>query len=468
MITMKRNGWSWSIVALCCLFLVVTLAACSDDGGEPPSGPSGSDCEDDADCDGDEVCDTESGECVGCVDATDCDGDELCDDGSCVECIGDDDCAGDDVCRLGSCAECNEDADCDDGEVCRSGECVDDDDDPCDGVDCPSGEFCDPDLGLCVESEADEGYACEVPEELHSLSEGDSISLSMDTTDQPRSSGTSCDDSDGGHAVVKLAVDEEMLVEVTLEDQESPLAMEVREGDCGDEEAAIWDDPQCIAMYEGVTQNFEAQPDTDYYIIIDSFLGAEAGEFTIDISAEGVFCLPRNEYRCAEGDIRRLCHNNQEYRDYECATDCEDNTCFGHRCDNPIEVTGAMTLEGNVNAYEDNFDFRPHPECSTDGLDTIELEGRRSVGQDIIFHFPALESGQVVYIDSTGGTADSTSYFGVVETCDKDNIECIGGEDQDQILEWEVPDSGDYYVIWNQSQVPTNDETFQFEIDILD
>ncbi len=366
-----------------------------------------------------------------------------------------------------------EGVECGPDEVCDpdTGECVEDGSgDLCEGVECPPGEFCDESTGECVASEADVGYACEVPEEVMNLSDGDSLDFSFNTDDQPRIEKTACstDSVGGGHVVVAFTVDEPMWIDLEISGSERQLVQEIRKADCSDYETAL--SPGCINVYNNAPNRYEIE-DTDavYYAIIEARHNQNGtGSFDLSIETEEMFCAPIGSYSCVDGEARELCHAGTEFREYDCATSCDDGLCDGHHCDNAIVVTGAMTLEGDVNAYDNQFDFTDHPECSTAGPETIEVEGRRSNGQDILFSFPGLAGGQSIYIDARGGTADSTSYFGVLEDCSMTEFECIGGEDQGQVLEFEVPEAGDYYVIWNQNRVPPLDQEFHFEVDILD
>ena len=131
------------------------------DRGEPQ-------CAVDNDCRPDEIC--LNGTCVAvpppeCVEDADCRPDEVCADGACVgvgppECVEDSDCGPEEVCDDGGCVarppECIEDADCGDDELCREGACTE----------APAECFDDNDCGgdrICVDERCTEAPTeCEV------------------------------------------------------------------------------------------------------------------------------------------------------------------------------------------------------------------------------------------------------------------------------------------------------------------
>ncbi|UCF34982.1 MAG: cytochrome c3 family protein [Phycisphaerales bacterium] len=166
-LTMEKSAANYKakVVALgicaLCLGLVLLGTACP---GPTPQ------CQTDADCTGDLVCNVETGQCEeppGCTSDADCAEGEVCnlDTGTCEaappECTSDADCAEGEVCNLdtGACEAapvgCTSDADCAEGEVCNldTGECeaapagcTSDDD-------CGQGEFCNMVTGECVLNE---------------------------------------------------------------------------------------------------------------------------------------------------------------------------------------------------------------------------------------------------------------------------------------------------------------------------
>ena len=123
-------------------------------------------CEEDEDCEGDFCCvDEQCGLCP-CETDSDCpptsDGTERCcseqgniTEGYCVECPEcdeDADCPGDQVCVNGKCRpQCSSDYDCPSGEICQAGRCVS----GCRGdSDCPNGQVCE--NNICVDDDGDD------------------------------------------------------------------------------------------------------------------------------------------------------------------------------------------------------------------------------------------------------------------------------------------------------------------------
>lgn len=144
------------IIALLAVVTMVGLAA----AGCSPDFPN---CDTDEDCQEAEEGQEQdrlycvNGLCQQCAEDEHCDRGEECAAGECQEipgwCEDDDDCEGDQVCRDNECGpECLEDEDCGPGEVCEGGSCVEEDECTVD-ADCPTGEECQD--GDCVEAVAD-------------------------------------------------------------------------------------------------------------------------------------------------------------------------------------------------------------------------------------------------------------------------------------------------------------------------
>ncbi len=465
MIEFTNKPWKWPGIVLCCFLVGLALGACSnDEGGGGPT--PGVECDSDADCD-DGYCDPD-GECVDCVDDAHCDGDDRCDQGSCVGCIDDDDCAGDDVCRLGSCAECRNDDDCDEGFECRSGECTDT---PlCEDVTCPAGQHCEESSGLCVDNPSDPGYNCVEPEDLGQLSDGESFSVSADPSDQPSTEDPTCSHADSGNAVFQFSVDEPMDIFIEFGEHDSDLIMEIRQGDCSDPGTAVDRFPSvgaggCDNVYPNDPVDFDAEPGTTYYIIVEARHDAVTQPFDFSVETEALACAPKGLWSCDADDAQGVTINQCILGTHEepetCGVGCENDECLGDGCHNAIEVTGSITVEGTTRPYTNSFDFRPHPECSSDIMGS---EGPISDGRDMVFFLPGLVEGQTVIAD--GSTTAQTNYFAIVENCDEQNLECLHGESHGQVMEWTVVDDGDFYLIFNRDSSHSGE--FTYMIDIVD
>ena len=132
-----------------------------------PSKPPEDECDNDNDCDEDEIC--KYGNCVKipCDDQEDCPDDLVCYDGQCrePECEDREDCDEDEVCEFGMCIRkpCDTYFDCPLDMTCKDGECAE--------LECSSDADCDEDeecqYGLCIETEEkepEEGRPEEIPE----------------------------------------------------------------------------------------------------------------------------------------------------------------------------------------------------------------------------------------------------------------------------------------------------------------
>ena len=126
-------------------------------------------CIADTDCDGDLTCDIDENICVGCVESEDCGPDHVCHDESCVDCVDSDDCE-QGVCDESAqeCVDCVETDDCEEGVCDESAQqcvgCVETDDceegvcdesaQQCvgclDSDDCPDELSCDEENNTCL------------------------------------------------------------------------------------------------------------------------------------------------------------------------------------------------------------------------------------------------------------------------------------------------------------------------------
>ena len=358
---------------------------------------------------------------------------------------------------------------CDEGQSCDpdSGDCVDDDVDLCEGVECGEFEYCEEESGDCVEIDADPGYTCQSPEGLGTFSGDESRTVTATPGDQPSTERTECSNVDSGNAVFEFTAEDPMDVHIQLTDQadDAQLVLEVRQGSCSDDDAVIAQ-PGCDNIYnhEDSTYSFDAEAGETYYIIVEGRDVTSPGEFTLDIETDELVCAPKGAWTCHPDDDDTIveCDRGVEEIEKPCGYGCEDDACLGDTCENAIEVTAGITVEGHTRPYTNTFDFQPHPECSTEGA--TGTEGPLSDGRDMVFFLPGLEAGQMVIAD--GSDTPQLNYFGVVQECDAANIACIHGESLNQVMEWEVPESGDYYVIINRNTSNAGD--FKYSIDILD
>ena len=390
-----------------------------------------------------------------------------CDDGeSCVVEDGEgvcrpDESNGEDLC---------EEVECGEGESCdpETGECVEDgEEDLCEEVECGEFEVCDGETGECVEIDADPGYTCQAPSSLGTLGGDEEIQLTATPGEQPSTARTECSNVDSGNAVFEFEAEVPMDVDIWLSDQadDSQLVLEVRKGSCDEEEAVI-DQPGCDNIYQDdlPTYSFDAEAGETYYIIVEGRDTTSPGEFTLDIETDELLCAPKGAWTCHpdEEDVIVECDRGVEEIEKPCGAGCEDDACIGDTCENALEVTAPMTIEGHTRPYTNTFEFQPHPECSSEGA--TGTEGPLSDGRDMVFFLPGLEAGQIVIADASD--SPQLNYFGVVQECDAANIACIHGESLDQTMEWEVPESGDYYVIITRNTSNAGD--FTYSIDILD
>ena len=363
---------------------------------------------------------------------------------------------------------------CDEGQVCDpdSGDCVDDggEEDLCQGVDCGALETCNDETGECVDIDAAEGYTCQAPNQLGALEGGQTMTVSGSPAAQPSTEETSCTLTESGNAVWEFETDVPLQIDVGIDAMESDelLVAEVRQEDCSDPEALIEGQACDNLNHDGTSFSFTVGGGSTYYLIVEGRSTMVPADFDLELSTTDLMCYPEGSWRCDpdEDDIILECDDGLAENPETCGSGCEDDACLGDTCENAIEVTDSVTIEGNTRPFNNTFDFESFPECTTEGAAGVGTgdTGPVTDGRDMVFYLPGLESGQVVVADTS--ETDQRNYFGVVEECDATNISCVYAESFDQTMEWQVEESGDYYVIVTRNTINSGD--FVYSIEIMD
>jgi hypothetical protein len=396
--------------------------------------PGEVECQNDDDCDEDEVC--VAGECVPdveCVTPADCDDDndctaDICADGMCANPNNDAgemcDQDGGSVCDGdGACVECNSNMQCDAFEVCTENACVPGaecimDSDCADGNQC-TGDFCF--LRECSNPNADAGADCD--QDGGSVCDGDGSCVACN------------DDSDCDMGELCVGNGCVADVECMIND------------DCGVDEICV--DNACVSD-PGVfcNEGLCATNDTAKANCREAFLACLAAEpaneeecLLLGLAQCNVECIVDGDCDAGEVCTDGTCELDVEcMMDSDCAdgNDCTADTCTAGACLNPNEpintmcTTGGSWCDGDGNCVECNNDSQCDVELSEVCMDNICVADAVSFAEDIQ---PYFEPGLANCVQChSGGTG-----FKGVNLDSYDNI-LAGGDDGPLVVPFDSTD----------------------------
>lgn len=317
----------------------------------------------------------------------------------------------------------------------------------CDGVVCEDGEACVG--GECVVV-GDSGFSCETPRDLGVLESGAALQFQGNSDGQPVLLKTGCAAQDhSSQSVFKFRVAENTEVQAKFLSTTLPAVMEFREDGCVDGSNALFCDMQ--------PGSFEAKAGKDYYLVVEARHDFSTGDFTVELEATTKACSPAGSWTC-EGTERVQCYAGTETRAFACGSACNAGVCAGDTCDDAIVVDGSVRVQGSLSAFENHFNFKDSPSCSTD-----RLTGPITGGQDVVFRLPGLRVGQQVMVDTTSDSGRGV--VGVTKSCGL-SAGCVAADDQTGKLDWTVDIAGDYFVIIDRGTVSS--VSFDYRIEILD
>lgn len=348
------------------------------------------------------------------------------------------------------------DADGEGGDQTSGGDVEGDADDgegsPCEDVSCGDDQSCVE--GECVDDDAAQGVDCDDAYQLGSLNPDDITSVILDPSNYPNSLDTGCSiDNDSPQAVFSFRVDEAMGVTARMAHSEHLLVKELRADACDDAEATQW----CSHNDQG----WIAEPDREYFLIVEAREGWMVGEFLLELEADTLDCTPPDGKWCESETVRGECVGGHTERVLECGHGCDEElgTCLGDRCDNPIVVHDTVTVTGEHRAYQHHIDFEDSPTCSTN-----QTAGLSTVGAEVVFSLPGLSAGQRVHAEIEG---QSFAVIGVMEDCQDgaSDFVCTTADSQDGELNWEVSEGGDYFVVINPRTASSDEFTYTVSIE---
>ena len=333
----------------------------------------------------------------------------------------------------------------------------------CAGVECPDDRRCV--RGTCVL--ADLLVACEVPEDLGTLEPGEVYMGTGDNSGYADGIVTSCGgdgELSGSENAFLFTVEEPGVVDFEITATDSPFdwVIEARR-DCADGGDAPAENngmenntPSAPAVCStSASTSVVVEPGEEYWLLVEPNNSLDTGTFDWVLTFESLMCDPGRT--CADDNTILACIGGMEEESLACGTSCNDGACAGDSCASAIEVTAGMSWSGNARAFTNTLDFGDEPTCSQDGV-----EGLSTPGPELILSLPGLTTGQRVIIDASMMDDNDNAIF-VLSEC-SDAVECLAARDLSDVLEWDVPADGDYFVVIDK--FTNSDQTYNYTIDI--
>lgn len=327
--------------------------------------------------------------------------------------------------------------------------------DLCADVECGEEMVCF--QGSCV-AIAGEGYGCASPEELGELEAKEYEIVVASADGQPNSLRTSCANTDASaEAVFSFTVPSPAHVKFTASGTPQNLAIELREEECQDPA----EDEETILFCAGRSgESAYLNPGTTYFLIVEARDDVLLESFMLNLEVTELVCAPPLSWRC-EDDQRVQCQGGGTKEEpYDCPAGCSDGYCQGSSCANPLVIADPHTvLTGHLKTFDRNINLQDSPSCSSSG--TV---GPRTPGAELFLSLPGLRKDQNLRIDVT--KSDNRPVIGIMSSCMEAEIQCLAADSTDGILEWPVPEDGDYFVILDPLNRSSN--PFEYEIEIVE
>ncbi len=290
---------------------------------------------------------------------------------------------------------------------------------------------------------------CDGFESLGTLPGASTTNASGNTADGTNLVDPSCGSSDKREVVFEFTVDQPMRINTEVQSQDTDdWVLALYTGSC--------DSPERLKCKTGTADVFVAEAGETYYLAVETGAGSTDAAFSLALETTRLDCAPVGSTTC-DGDRVTHCESGgMSEVTYECAYACESGACGGDVCDNAIEVasSGTTTFSGSYTGYVSNFNFDNRADCSSSDA------GVNTPGQDLVFSLPGLSAGQEVVVDASADEFQNAIF--VMEGCSSQEACVAGGLQVDEILEWTVPDDGDYHVVVDLLEEADGD--FEFTI----
>jgi hypothetical protein len=306
----------------------------------------------------------------------------------------------------------------------------------------------DSDAGPSQDTDTDPPLAdfCDAIEDLGSLGVGATHQATGDTAQGSHALDPSCGSDGRKEVTFQFQVDEPARVQLEVQSQTADeWTMSLFSGSC--------DSPEHVKCKEGTADVFVAEAGVTYFLSLEA---AEDAAFGLSLKTTALGCAPVGSSTC-EVDQVTHCETGHNEVTYGCAYDCEGDACGGDTCSSALVVSGSgsHSFTGSYTGYKSQFNFSNHPDCSFSG------SGANTPGPDLVFSLPGLSGGDTVTIDASNDDVQQGIF--VLEGCSNSQPDCVeGGLVLSEVLDWNVPDDGDYHVVVDA--LDQSDDDFEITI----
>ena len=243
----------------------------------------------------------------------------------------------------------------------------------------------------------------------------------------------SADAADAAEFVFRFRVTEPSFVDFRLNTLDNvDWATSVREGAC--------DQASEFTCRDSSLDNFLAQPNTDYFLVVEPVAGTQRGDFQVRVEFTPTACAPLGARMCAQDNLE-VCTALDGIQSFSCGSTCANDVCSGDSCDQAVDVpasAGVNTFEGELGAYQGDIDALAIPSCAA-------LGAPATPGAERIYKVAGLQSGQTIQIEATLGDSNDDAIL-IMRGCGQ-TAECVAYKELGDRLTWTATEGGDYTIV---------------------
>jgi hypothetical protein len=330
----------------------------------------------------------------------------------------------------------------------------------CETGDCDSGELCVE--GSCVAETPQ--TKCQTADDIGVLPMNTQTTISDSLLDQSDILTTACGEPgpnfEGGERVYKFSVDEPAELDFNANwDGQFDGLLDFRTGDCP---SGSTSSAQC---FDSENETVALEPNTDYYLVVEHTVG-RADDFTVTLEPSPLSCVPGTT--TCENETLERCSGAGQGESFNCADTCSAppsgsttaTACSGNACADAIEVVGAGTYVGDINAYSSEYDFSQIPGCEVGGTPVA------TPGAEVVFKISGAPAGTEFKIDAVTNDTNNNAIFVTSNCGNQASLTCVASYLSNEDPTWTVPnDNTDYFIFIDKTS--NTGDIFHYQLSVV-